>query len=156
MNNDRIVSSDKFSSGPPPHQQRGNKEVFLVTHDIFEMDKYCFPGESNEKFFAISEWPEEITSIFEEVWKITVNNDVRLLRGEVREDENLTYLFMESDSEKDLVKFFEECDEKIKELGHKYNFDTLRIIPDSCKECSDTLIGRDMMRELDSMKKIVS
>ena len=133
MNQDGYVREESSKSGPPPHQQRGNKEVFVVTHSIFEMDKFCFPGESNEKFFVFSDWPKKITSIFEEVWKITVNNDVRLLRGEVRTDENLTYLYMESDSVKNLVKFFDECDEKIQELGSNYDFSSIKIVPESYK-----------------------
>ena len=160
MNNHVIVRNESSKSGPPPHQQRGNKQVFLITHSIFEMDKYCFPGESNKKFFAISDWPEEITNIFEEVWKITVANDVRLIRGEVHEDENLTYLYMESESQNDLVKFFDECDEKITELGSNYDFSSLKIIPDSYKKCRESNLDRDskieMKGQIDEVLDVIS
>ena len=154
MNKDAYVREESSKSGPPPHQKRGNKEVFLVTHPIFEMDKYCFPGESNEKFFAFSDWPKKITNIFEEVWKITVANDVRLLRGEVRQDENLTYLYMESESQNDLVKFFDECDEKIQELGSNYDFSSLKIIPESSR--IEMALLADAKKCINNAKKVIN
>lgn len=133
-----------------------DRSVFLVTHEIFDIDKYCFPGQLDSAFFEISKWPPGIAKIFEEVGELVAKNRMRLIRGEVRENEELTYIWVEAKNKEDIFTFYDQFEFKLKSLGHKYNFDTLRIIPDSCKECSDTLIGRDMMRELDSMKKIVS
>ena len=46
-----------------------DKEVFLVTHEIFDIDKYCFPSQTGNGLFELfpAKWPDEIVEIFEEV-----------------------------------------------------------------------------------------
>ena len=38
-------------------------ETFLITHEIFAIDKYCFPGQSGNNFFELSKWPDGIAKI---------------------------------------------------------------------------------------------
>ena len=147
MNNDGIVK-EKFQSGPLPLNQRGDKEVFLVTHEIFDIDKYCFPGIAGNTFFQVLKWPKEIAKIFEEVGKLTEKNNVRLIRGEVRKDESLTYIWVESETQKDIENFYVAFEEKLISVGHHYNFNTVKIIPDSCQECTESNLDRDFETEM--------
>ena len=129
------------------HCQEG-KEVFLVTHKIFDIDKFCFPSQQGNIFFELSKWTEEMKNIFEAVGKLTEKNNVQLIRGEVREQEGLTYLWIESKTKKDIENFYEGCEKKLISVGHNYDFDTLTIIPnfhlemqDGINECT-TLINQ--------------
>ena len=124
------------------------KEVFLITHEIFDIDKYCFPGQTGNTFFQVSNWPEGIAKIFEEVGQLTEKNNVRLIRGEVREDESLTYLWVESETQKDIENFYVAFEEKLISVGHNYNFNTVKIIPDNCQECTETNLDRDLKTEM--------
>ena len=81
------------------------KEVFLITHEIFDIDKYCFPGQTGNTFFQVSNWPEGIAKIFEEVGQLTEKNNVRLIRGEVREDESL-HIYGLNQKPKKILKIF--------------------------------------------------
>ena len=148
MNKDGIEREESTKSGPPPLNQRGDKEVFLVTHEIFDIDKYCFPGQTGNGFFELSKWPDEIVKIFEEVGQLTEKNNVRLIRGEVREDESLTYLWVESETQEDIEKFYVAFEKKLKKVGHHYDFDTVKIIPDSCRECTESNLDRDFETEM--------
>ncbi len=124
------------------------KEVFLITHEIFDIDKYCFPGHSGSSFFQVSNWPEGIAKIFEEVGQLTEKNNVRLIRGEVREQEGLTHIWVEAGEIKDIENFYVAFEEKLISEGHNYNFNTVKIIPDNCQECTETNLDRDFKTEM--------
>ena len=123
-------------------------ETFLITHEIFAIDKYCFPGQSGNSFFELSKWPDVIAKIFEEVGKLTEKNNVRLIRGEVREEEGLTYIWVEAGEIKDIENFYVAFEEKLISVGHNYNFNTVKIIPDSCRECTESNLDRDFETEM--------
>ena len=125
-------------------------ETFLITHKTWAIDKYCFPGQSGNGFFELfpPKWPDGIAKIFEEVGKLTVKNNIRLIRGEVREQEGLTYIWVEAGKKEDIEKFYVAFEKKLISVGHHYDFDTVKIIPDNCQECTETNLNRDFKTEM--------
>ena len=103
--------------------------TYLVTHKIFDIDRFCFPSGTDHSFFELSKWPEEMKNVFEAVGKLTEIHDVRLIRGEVREKEGLTYLLIKSETKKAIEDFYVGFEKKLISVGHNYDFDTLKIIP---------------------------
>ena len=109
-------------------------EVFLITHEIFAIDKYCFPGIAGDNFFARPKWTEEMVNIFEEVGKLSIKNNIRFIKGEIREKESLTYIWVEAKKIKDIEYFYEEFETLLINSGHNYNFNTIKIVSNSCAE----------------------
>ena len=112
------------------------RKTYLVTHNIFPIDKFCFPSEEGNGFFELwlSKWPTETANIFEAVGKLTEIHDVRLIRGEVREGEGLTYLGIDSETKKNIQDFYVGFEKKLFSVGHNYDFSTVKIIIDPCRE----------------------
>ena len=73
---------------------------------------------------------------------------MRLIRGEVREEEGLTYIWVEAGEIKDIENFYVAFEEKLISVGHNYNFNTVKIIPDSCRECTESNLDRDFETEM--------
>ena len=109
-------------------------ETFLITHEIFAIDKYCFPGQSGNGFFELSKWPDEIVEVFEEVGKLVAKNKMRLIRGEVREQEGLTYIWVEAGKKEDIEKFYVAFEKKLMCVGYHYDFSSVIFTPDTCQE----------------------
>ena len=129
--------------------------TFVVTHDILEVDRLVFLNQSGDKFFQRDKWPPGILEAFENVGKLANKHKVKLMRGEVRDKEGLTYLWVSSPTKKHVQKFYDAFQVVLDatEGGHK--FVDLTISEDNCRECSEGL-KTDMYKEINSIKKILT
>lgn len=138
------------------YRQEGSVNLnFVVTHDILEVDRLVFPGQSGDQFFQPDKWPSSLLEVLEDVGKLANKHKVRLMRGEVRDKEGLTYLWVSSPTKKHVQKFYDAFQIVLDATGGGHKLVDLTISEDDCREYSDDL-KTDIYKEINSIKKILS
>ena len=81
---------------------------FIVLHNLLDIDRYVFPGCKSGIFHRPKQWPDEIKEKLSISETIAKKYSLKLLKGEIILEEEITKLEIEAESAYKIQKFYEE------------------------------------------------
>ena len=81
---------------------------FVVLHSLLDVDRYVFPGCQTGVFFRPEQWPEKVKKELSVSEKIAKKHSLKLLKGEINLEKNITKLEIEAKSAKKIHSFYVE------------------------------------------------
>ena len=81
---------------------------FIVLHNLLDIDRYVFPGCNTGIFHRPEEWPKKVKKELSKSEKIAQKHSLKLLKGEINLEEELTKLEIEAESSRQIKRFYTE------------------------------------------------
>ena len=83
-------------------------KTFMVKHNLLEVDRFVFPGCKSGIFHRPEQWPEKVIEKLKMAEEIAKKHSLKLLKGEIVLEEEITKLEIEAESAYKIQKFYEE------------------------------------------------
>ena len=81
---------------------------YYVSHNVLEIDRYVFPGCKSGIFYRPEQWPKNIIEELLLSEKIANKYSLKLLKGEINLEEDVTVLEIEAESENHIKNYYKE------------------------------------------------
>ena len=87
---------------------RKTVKKFIVLHNLLDIDRYIFPGCKSGVFHRPEQWPDKVKEKLSISETIAKKHSLKLLKGEIVLEEEITKLEIEAESAYKIQKFYEE------------------------------------------------
>ena len=81
---------------------------FIVLHNLLDIDRYVFPGCKSGIYYRPEQWPDKVKEKLSISETIAKKHSLKLLKGEIVLEEEITILEIEAESVYKIQKFYEE------------------------------------------------